>query len=115
MEEYPQVRVTDAPGYADFDGWLMLTMPEDWPVKVSVVGFELDGKRDFAVIPNGCISMMPESIPEPQTENIRDLLQRIQVEQGWTDETLQGRLLDFLEEHVDPDTLRAYLAPSDTT
>lgn len=54
--EYPKVKVVKAPGYGDFEGWLVLTMPEDWPVEVSVVGFELDGVRDVAVIPNRCIT-----------------------------------------------------------
>lgn len=47
MSDYPPVRVTGAPGFEDFDGWLVHA-PGDWPWWI--VGFEVDGKRDVTVI-----------------------------------------------------------------
>jgi hypothetical protein len=56
MIEYPPIRVTGAPGYEDFDGVLLLACTPDWPMRKHVVGFEIDGKRDVAVVPAECVT-----------------------------------------------------------
>lgn len=56
MADYPPVRVTGAPGREDFDGWLIIECPPDWPVQRHVVGFEVDGVRDVAVVPVACVT-----------------------------------------------------------
>ncbi len=44
-----QVRVINAPGYEDFDGVLRMEVPRADGVPMSVVGYEWEGKRDFAL------------------------------------------------------------------
>lgn len=51
--DYPKVRVTGAPGYADFEGVLVLDS-EYFPAKV-VVGFEYEGAQELAVVPRECV------------------------------------------------------------
>lgn len=51
MTKYMPVRVISAPGYEDFDGWLILSPPADWAVRNCVVGFYADGRGQVAVIP----------------------------------------------------------------
>lgn len=55
VDEYPAVRVTDAPGYADFDAVLLVAPAADW-IQVVVVGFEWEGKREVAVVPARCVT-----------------------------------------------------------
>ncbi|MFJ2176422.1 hypothetical protein ACIOHE_26465 [Streptomyces sp. NPDC087851] len=57
----PDVRVTNAPGYADFDGVLLLEPSEDWPVNVVIVGFEWEGKREVAVVPRHCVTRLDDT------------------------------------------------------
>lgn len=47
------VKVTNAPGYADFEGELLLDS-DNWPSVV--VGFLWEGKRDVAVVPRECVT-----------------------------------------------------------
>ncbi len=54
------VRVTGAPGYEDFDGTLLMWPPDDWPVRMAVVGFEWEGEREVAVVPTSCVSRVVE-------------------------------------------------------
>jgi hypothetical protein len=56
--EIQAVVVTDAPGYEDFEGVLLWSLP-DWPV--AVVGFEWEGQREHAVVPRGCVSPLNDS------------------------------------------------------
>lgn len=58
-DEYPAVRVTDAPGYADFDAVLLVAPAADW-IQVVVVGFEWEGKREVAVVPARCVTLLAE-------------------------------------------------------
>lgn len=51
----PDVSVSDAPGYTDFNGKALLYPAADWPVRKVVVGFEVDGRRDVAVVPEECV------------------------------------------------------------
>lgn len=46
------VRVVDAPGYEDFDGVLLMEVLSVDDVPMSVVGFEVDGVRDFSIHPS---------------------------------------------------------------
>lgn len=50
-----RVKVIDAPGYADFEGVALLLPTDDWPVRKVIVGFEWEGTRDFAVVPQKCV------------------------------------------------------------
>lgn len=56
--EYPRVRVSGAPGYADFEGELILAPADDWPVRKAIVGFEREGKREVAVVPEECVTRL---------------------------------------------------------
>jgi hypothetical protein len=64
MTDYPRVRVTNAPGYEDFEGVLVLACTPDWPVQKHIVGFEIDGVRDVAVVPVVCVAPINESDPD---------------------------------------------------
>lgn len=44
-----RVLVSNAPGYEDFEGELLMEVPRVDGVPMSVVGFEFDGKRDFGL------------------------------------------------------------------
>jgi len=46
------VRVVDAPGYADFDGVLLMEVSSVDNRPMSVVGFEWEGVRDFELFPS---------------------------------------------------------------
>jgi len=46
------VKVIDAPGYEDFEGVLLMEVPNVLGELMSVVGYEQDGVRDFEVIPS---------------------------------------------------------------
>ena len=46
------VRVTNAPGYADFDGILLMEVPNAMGEPMSVVGWELEGERDYSAFPS---------------------------------------------------------------
>jgi predicted membrane GTPase involved in stress response len=56
--EYPRVRVTDAPGYADFDGELIMNVMSADDRPLSVVGFEWEGKREVALLPRTCVTVL---------------------------------------------------------
>jgi len=58
--EYPAVRVTDAPGYEDFDGELILH--DTPPANMSVIGYVWDGKREVAVVPARCVTLLDEEV-----------------------------------------------------
>lgn len=61
--EYERVKVTDAPGYADFEGVALLWPADDWPVRKVIVGFEWEGERDHAVIPEECVTRLDGEQP----------------------------------------------------
>lgn len=56
-DDYPYVQVTDAPGYSDFVGVLLLAPATDW-VQSAIVGFEREGSREVAVIPMRCVTLL---------------------------------------------------------
>ncbi len=58
--EYPRVRVTGAPGYADFEGELIMNVKSVDDRSLSVVGFEWKGKRDFDLVPAECVTPITE-------------------------------------------------------
>lgn len=60
-QEYAQVRVVNTPGYEDFDAELIMTAPSVDGRRLCVVGFEWEGKRDFAVIPAQYVIVKEES------------------------------------------------------
>lgn len=46
-----RVRIVDAPGFEDFEGELIMTVPRIDGVSVSAVGYTLpDGRRDFELV-----------------------------------------------------------------
>lgn len=53
------VHVTDAPGYDDFDGHVLLESTTQWPM--IAVGYDIDGKRDIAVVPMECVTDREET------------------------------------------------------
>jgi hypothetical protein len=57
-ETYPEVSVVGAPGYEDFTGWLLMETPRADGVPMSVVGFEQEGERDFALFQSQYVEMI---------------------------------------------------------
>lgn len=70
--DYPKVRVIDAPGYADFDGELIMNVKSVDDRPLSVVGFVWEGKRETAIVPATCVHQ--GYITEEQAKACLDLV-----------------------------------------
>ena len=57
-ENCPEVSVTGAPGYSDFQGWLLMETLRVDGVPMSVVGFEWEGKRDFELFQSRYVELI---------------------------------------------------------
>lgn len=57
-ENYPEVSVIGAPGYSDFNGWLLMETLRADGVPMSVVGFEWEGKRDFELFQSQYVELI---------------------------------------------------------
>lgn len=56
---YPKVKVSGAPGYADFDGELVMNLVSADGRLLSTVEFVWEGKRDTAIVPRRCVTYAP--------------------------------------------------------
>ncbi|WP_327357856.1 hypothetical protein [Streptomyces sp. NBC_01304] len=59
---YPRVEIIGAPGYADFEGLLLMPPLPQWPNRCTCV-FDLDGRREFAVVPERCVHRLDGATP----------------------------------------------------
>lgn len=82
MSGNPAVRVTDAPGYEDFDGELLYECEPD--VGKSIVGFTADGKQEVAVVPSGSVHKITDT---DRLAELRKLFSR-----GWYCEPFRDSL-----------------------
>lgn len=56
-----RVKVTGAPGFEDFEGELIMTVPRIDGVSVSAVGYTLpDGRRDFELVESRYVEELDE-------------------------------------------------------
>lgn len=57
-ENCPEVSVIGAPGYDDFQGWLLMEVLRMDGVPMSVVGFEWEGKREFELFQSQYVELI---------------------------------------------------------
>ena len=58
ITDYPQVRVIDAKGFEDYEGWLLLRFESADGRSLCVVGCFCEGKHDFEVHPAVNVHLM---------------------------------------------------------
>jgi hypothetical protein len=56
-----KVKVSGAPGFADFEGELLMDVLSVDGRRLAVVGTEVDGKRDFELVPRECVTEADDS------------------------------------------------------